>query len=57
MPALKVLKIEGRGRAPEYVAKVIRSYRQAIDALAEGTYDKEKVIEWMLELEKATEDF
>lgn len=49
---IKVLKIEGRGRAPEYVAKVIRSYRQAIDALAEGTYDKEKVIGWMLELEK-----
>ena len=49
---IKVLKIEGRGRAPEYVASVIRSYRQAIDALAEGTYDKEKVIGWMLELEK-----
>lgn len=49
---IKVLKIEGRGRAPEYVANVIRSYRQAIDALAVGTYDKEKVIGWMLELEK-----
>lgn len=49
---IKVLKIEGRGRAPEYVANVIRSYRQAIDALADGTYDKEKVIGWMLELEK-----
>ena len=49
---IKVLKIEGRGRAPEYVANVIKSYRQAIDALAEGTYDKEKVIGWMLELEK-----
>lgn len=49
---IKVLKIEGRGRAPEYVAKVIRSYRAAIDSLAEGTYDKEKVIGWMLELEK-----
>ena len=49
---IKVLKIEGRGRAPEYVAKVIRCYRQAIDSIAEGTYDKEKVIDWMLELEK-----
>ena len=28
----KVLKIEGRGRAPEYVAIVIRTYREAIDA-------------------------
>jgi len=49
---IKVLKIEGRGRAPEYVANVIRSYRAAIDSLTEGTYDKEKVIGWMLELEK-----
>jgi len=49
---IKVLKIEGRGRAPEYVAKVIKSYRAAIDSIANGTYDKEKVIGWMLELEK-----
>ena len=49
---IKVLKIEGRGRAPEYVAKVIKAYRDAIDSLAEGTYNKEKVIGWMQELEK-----
>jgi len=49
---IKVLKIEGRGRAPEYVANVIKSYRDAIDSLANGTYDKEKVIGWMQELEK-----
>ncbi len=49
---IKVLKIEGRGRAPEYVAKVIKSYRDAIDSLYNGTYDKEKVIGWMMELEK-----
>jgi len=49
---IKVLKIEGRGRAPEYVANVIKSYRDAIDSLYNGTYDKEKVIGWMQELEK-----
>ncbi|MDW5289052.1 peptidase U32 family protein [Formosa sp. PL04] len=49
---IKVLKIEGRGRAPEYVAKVIKCYRDAIDSISEGTYDKEKVIGWMQELEK-----
>ncbi|WP_456464149.1 peptidase U32 family protein [Lutibacter sp.] len=49
---VKVLKIEGRGRAPEYVAKVIKCYRDAIDSIEEGTYSKEKVISWMLELEK-----
>jgi len=49
---VKVLKIEGRGRAPEYVAKVIKCYRDAIDSFDEGTYTKEKVISWMQELEK-----
>lgn len=48
----KVLKIEGRGRAPEYVATVIKTYREAIDAFYEGTYSKEKVADWMGELEK-----
>ncbi|MDC9721160.1 MAG: U32 family peptidase [Urechidicola sp.] len=49
---IKVLKIEGRGRAPEYVAKVIKCYREAIDEIDAGTYTKEKVIGWMQELEK-----
>ncbi|CAL2103876.1 Collagenase [Tenacibaculum sp. 190130A14a] len=49
---IKVLKIEGRGRAPEYVAKVIKCYRDAIDSLYNGNYDKQKVISWMQELEK-----
>ncbi len=49
---IKVLKIEGRGRAPEYVAKVIKAYREAIDAVEEGTYNQEKVTSWMEELNK-----
>ena len=49
---IKVLKIEGRGRAPEYVAKVIKCYREAIDSLENGTYNKNEVIMWMQELEK-----
>jgi len=49
---IKVLKIEGRGRAPEYVAKVISCYREAIDSIEKGTYQKEKVDIWMRELEK-----
>lgn len=48
----KVLKIEGRGRAPEYVATVIKTYRDAIDAFYDGTYSKENVENWMKELEK-----
>lgn len=43
----KVLKIEGRGRAPEYVATVIRTYREAIDAYYAGEYTQEKVAVWM----------
>ncbi|MDP2089221.1 MAG: peptidase U32 family protein [Flavobacteriaceae bacterium] len=49
---VKVLKLEGRGRAPEYVAKVVKCYREAIDSLEDGTYSKEKVSGWMHELEK-----
>jgi putative protease len=48
---ISVLKIEGRGRAPEYVATVIKCYREAIDAVQEGTYTQEKVADWMGRLE------
>ncbi|MCP1298446.1 U32 family peptidase [Chryseobacterium sp. S0630] len=48
---VKVLKVEGRGRAPEYVATVTKCYREAIDSIAEGTFSQEKVDEWMKLLE------
>jgi len=48
---IKVLKIEGRGRAPEYVAKVIKCYREAIDSIENGSYSKDEVISWMQTLE------
>lgn len=43
---VKVLKIEGRGRAPEYVKTVTQCYREAADAVVSGTYTKEKIAEW-----------
>ena len=46
-----VLKIEGRGRAPEYVATVTKCYREAIDSIADETYNEGKVAEWMKQLE------
>ena len=49
---IKVLKIEGRGRAPEYVATVIKTYREAIDAYYAGTFSQEKVKDWMDSLSK-----
>ncbi|MDR2206028.1 MAG: U32 family peptidase [Flavobacteriaceae bacterium] len=48
---VKVLKIEGRGRAPEYVATVTKCYREAIDSISNGTFSQEKVNEWMKLLE------
>ena len=48
---VKVLKIEGRARAPEYVYTVIGVYREAIDTYYKGEYAEEKVSEWMTRLE------
>ena len=48
---VKVLKIEGRGRAPEYVAMVTKCYREAIDSIANGDFSQEKVGNWMKQLE------
>lgn len=44
---IQVLKIEGRGRAPEYVATVIKTYREAIDAYYGKSFCKEKIEVWM----------
>lgn len=49
---VKVLKIEGRGRAPEYVAKTTKCYREAIDAIGDGSYSAAMVEGWMEELKK-----
>lgn len=36
-----VLKIEGRARSAEYVKKVSSAYRRAVDAVLDGTWNKE----------------
>lgn len=41
-----VLKIEGRGRSPEYVKTVTHCYRKAADAILDGTYGKEMIEQW-----------
>lgn len=48
---VRVLKIEGRGRSPEYVAAVIRAYRQAIDAVVNGSFTPKLVDQLYPELE------
>lgn len=45
-----ILKIEGRGRAADYVDTTVRCYREAVDALDNGSYSRKKVEQWMLRL-------
>ncbi len=47
---VRVLKIEGRGRSADYVYKVTRCYKEAIQSIQEGSYSPEKVKAWMEEL-------
>ncbi|MCF6314169.1 MAG: U32 family peptidase [Verrucomicrobiales bacterium] len=49
---IRVLKIEGRGRAPEYVGAVTKAYRIAMDAVQDGTYSQELVESLMPAVEK-----
>ncbi len=43
---ITVLKIEGRGRSPEYVSTVTACYREAIDACEQHTFNEEKIAGW-----------
>lgn len=47
---VQVLKIEGRGRSPEYVKTVTKVYREAADAWLAGEYTEEKIAKWNEEL-------
>ncbi len=43
---VKVFKIEGRARPPEYVKTVTECYSEAINAVLDGSYNKEKIEKW-----------
>jgi putative protease len=43
---VRVLKIEGRARSPEYVKTVTACYDQAIHSLIDGSYTPEKIEAW-----------
>ena len=43
---VRVFKIEGRARGPEYVYTVVRTYKEAIRSVIEGTFTDEKKDEW-----------
>ena len=45
-----ILKLEGRGRSPEYVKTTTECYRDAANSYLNGTYTKEKIEKWMTKL-------
>ena len=43
---VRVFKIEGRARGPEYVYTVVRTYKEAIRSVLDGTFTEERKDEW-----------
>ena len=43
---VRVFKIEGRARGPEYVHTVVTCYREAIQSVLDGTFTEEKKDKW-----------
>ncbi len=49
---VRVFKIEGRARGPEYVYETVSCYSEALEALCEGSFTEEKIKEWDARLQK-----
>ena len=49
---VRVFKIEGRARGPEYVSTAVQCYSEAISAICDGTYCEEKIAAWDERLKK-----
>jgi U32 family peptidase len=49
---VSILKIEGRGKSPDYVDTTVRIYKAAAEAVENGSFTEEKVKGWMDELER-----
>lgn len=47
---VSILKIEGRGRSPDYVYTVTKVYREVIDACHVGKYDVHQIEKWEKQL-------
>ncbi len=43
---VRVFKIEGRARGPEYVHTVVKAYNEAINSVIDGTFTDEKKVKW-----------
>lgn len=49
---VRVFKIEGRARGPEYVSLAVQCYSQALESICDGTYSEERIAAWDEELRK-----
>lgn len=49
---VRVFKIEGRARGPEYVYETVRCYSEALEAICNGTFSEESVNTWDESLKK-----
>lgn len=49
---VRVLKIEGRARGPEYVKTVVSCYLEAVEAYIDGTFTEDKIEGWNRRLSK-----
>ncbi len=47
---VRVFKIEGRARGPEYVYTVVKAYNEALNSILDGSFDQEKIDNWNDEL-------
>lgn len=43
---VRVFKLEGRARGPEYVRVVTSCYKEAVEAYCNGTYTEERIADW-----------
>ncbi len=49
---VRVFKIEGRARGPEYVSEAVSCYSEALQAICDGTYSEQKIARWDSRLER-----
>src|SRR3989338_10223674 len=49
---VSILKIEGRAKPPEYVYAAAKAYKEAAESIENNSYTKEKISQWIKELEK-----
>ncbi len=49
---VRVFKIEGRARGPEYVSEAVECYSEALTAVCDGTFAEEKIADWDFRLDR-----